>query len=78
MYLLPLIFSLLSIFSVATFWTPAGTASPSQEKQNDTSIINRADAYLKAVVVGDVPALAAVFDDDGILMPPNPRRSKTP
>jgi ketosteroid isomerase-like protein len=71
MYLLPLIFSLLGMFSVATFWTPAATASPAQEKQNDTSIIDRANAYLKAVVAGDVPALAAMFDDDVILMPPN-------
>ena len=71
MYLLPLIFSLLSMFSVATFWTPRAAASGSQEKQNDTSIVKRADAYRKAVIAADVPALAAMFDDDAILMPPN-------
>jgi ketosteroid isomerase-like protein len=71
MYLLPLIFSLLSMLSVATFWTPRAAASGSQEKQNDTSIVERADAYRKAVVAADLPALASMFDDDAILMPPN-------
>jgi ketosteroid isomerase-like protein len=40
-------------------------------KQNDTSTVKRADAYLQGVVDGDVPALAAMFDDDAILMLPN-------
>ena len=71
MYLLPLIFSLLSMFSVATFWAPVATAGPSPTKQNDPSIIEGADAYLKAVVAGDAKAVAAMFDDDAIVMPPN-------
>ena len=71
MYLLPLIFSLLSMFSVATFWSPVATASPSPTKQNDPSIIEGADAYLKAVLVGDARAVAAMFDDDAMVMPPN-------
>ena len=73
MYLLPLIFSLLSMFSVVTYWTPRAAVNGSQEKQNDTSIVDRADAYRKAVVAADVPALASMFDDDAILMPPNQR-----
>ena len=56
MYLLPLIFSLLSMFSVATYWTPRAAVNGSQEKQNDTSIVDRADAYRKAVVAADIPA----------------------
>jgi len=73
MYLLPLIFSLLSMFFGATFWAPGAAPSGSQGKQNDTSIIERADAYRKGVVAADVPALASMFDDDAILMPPNQR-----
>jgi uncharacterized protein (TIGR02246 family) len=73
MYLLPLIFSLLSMFSVATFWTPVAMAGPSPKNQNDRSIIAQADGYLKAVVAGDARAVAAMFDDDAILMPPNQR-----
>ncbi len=71
MYLLPLIFSLLSMFSVVTFWAPVATADPFPAKQNDPSIIEGADAYLKAVVAGDAKAVAAMFDDDAIVMPPN-------
>lgn len=73
MYLLPLIFSLLSMFSVATFWAPVATAAQSAAKQNDPSIIERSEAYLKAVVDGDARAVAAMFNDDAILMPPNQR-----
>jgi uncharacterized protein (TIGR02246 family) len=70
MYLLPLIFSLLSMFSVATFWAPLAASKP-PEKQKDPSIIDRSDAYLKALVAGDAGAVAAMFEDDPILMPPN-------
>lgn len=72
MYLLPLIFSLFSMFSIATFWAPVAAASQSS-KQNDASIIERADAYLKAVEAGDPRAVAGMFDDDAILMPPYQR-----
>jgi len=61
------------MFSVATFWAPVAEAAQSPAKQNDPSIIEGADAYLKAVVAGDAPAVAAMFDDDAILMPPNQR-----
>jgi uncharacterized protein (TIGR02246 family) len=71
MYLLPLILSLLSMFSVGTFWAPVAAASPSSTKQTDPSIIARSDAYLKAVVAGDAGAVAMMFDEDAILMPPN-------
>jgi uncharacterized protein (TIGR02246 family) len=73
MYLLSLIFSLLSMFSVATFCAPVAAATQSSAKQNDPSIVAGADAYLKAVVAGDARAVAAMFDDDAILMPPNQR-----
>src|SRR5215813_15014471 len=73
MYLLPLIFSLLSIFSVAPFWSPVIAETQSPAKQNDPLIIEGADAYLKAVLAGDARAVAAMFDDDAILMPPNQR-----
>lgn len=71
MYLLPIIFSLFSIFFGTTFWAPIATASPTPTKHNDPSIIERADAYLKAVLSGDVAAVTAKFDDDAILMLPN-------
>lgn len=71
MYLLPLIFSLLSMFSVATFWAPIASASEPSARQNDPSIVNRSDAYLKAVVAGDAGAVADMFEDNAILMPPN-------
>ena len=73
MYLLPLIFSLLSMFSVATFWSPVAAETQSPAKQKDPSIIEGADAYLKAVLAGDARAVAAMFDGDAILMPPNQR-----
>jgi len=73
MYLLPLIFSLLSMFSVATPWAPVATASQSQANQSDPAIIQGSDAYLKAVVDGDARAVTAMFNDDAILMPPNQR-----
>ena len=73
MYLLPLIFSLLSMFSVATLWAPVAAESQSPAKQNDPAIIAGSNAYLKAVVDGDARAVAAMFDDDAILMPPNQR-----
>lgn len=68
MYLLPMIVSLLSMFSIATFWAMAG---PSSKNQHDPAIIAEADGYLKAVLAGDARAVAAMFDDDAILMPPN-------
>jgi ketosteroid isomerase-like protein len=71
MYLLPLIFSLLSMFSLATFWTPTVSASEPSARQNDPSIVNRSDAYLNAIVAGDAGAVAAMFEDNAILMPPN-------
>ena len=73
MYLLPVIFSFLSMFSIATFWAPVAAATQSAVKENDPSIIAGADAYLKAVLAGDARAVAAMFDDDAILMPPNQR-----
>ena len=71
MYLLSLIFSLLSMFSVATFWAPIASASGPSARQNDPSIVNRSDAYLKAIVAGDAGAVAAMFEENAILMPPN-------
>lgn len=73
MYLFPLIFSLLSIFSVATLWSPVAAETQSPANQKDPLIIEGADAYLKAVLAGDARAVAAMFDDDAILMPPNQR-----
>ena len=73
MYLLPLIFSLLSMFSVATLWAPAAAESQSSAKQNDPAITEASNAYLKAVVDGDARAVATTFSDDAILMPPNQR-----
>ena len=71
MYLLPMIFSLFSILFGTTFWAPAVVASPAPRDHNDPSIVERADAYLKAVLAGDTKAVAANFDDNAILMPPN-------
>ena len=71
MYLLPMIFSLLTILSGSTFWaSPVAAASPTPT-HNDPSIIERADAYLKAVLAGDIAAVTAKFDHDAILMLPN-------
>jgi uncharacterized protein (TIGR02246 family) len=69
MYKLPLIFSLLSIFPTGAFGVTM--PGPSTAKQNDPSIIEGADAYVKAVVAGDARSVAAMFDDDAILMPPH-------
>lgn len=71
MYLLPLIFSLLSMFSIATFCAPITSASEPSTRQNDSSIVKRSDAYLKAIVAGDAGAVADMFEDNAILMPPN-------
>jgi ketosteroid isomerase-like protein len=69
MYLLPMIFSLLSIFSIATVWAPL--AASAGTNQTDPSIVEGADAYLKAVLACDFPAVSAMFQDDASLMPPN-------
>jgi ketosteroid isomerase-like protein len=71
MYLLPMIFSLYSIFFGTAFWTPVAAASPAPGNHNNPSIVQRADAYLKAVLAGDAEAVSANFDDNAILMPPN-------
>jgi uncharacterized protein (TIGR02246 family) len=71
MYLLPLIFSFLSMFSVATFWAPTASASKRPAKPHDPSIVDRSDSYLKAVVAGDAAAVADMFEENAILMPPN-------
>ena len=71
MYLLPMIFSLVSILSGTTFWAPVAVASPGPRDHNDPSIVERANAYLKAVLAGDAKAVGANFDDNAILMPPN-------
>jgi uncharacterized protein (TIGR02246 family) len=71
MYLLPMIFSLFSIFLGTTFWPSVDAASPTPTKHNNAAIIERANAYLKAVLAGDVEAVTAKFDDDAILMVPN-------
>jgi uncharacterized protein (TIGR02246 family) len=73
MYLLPMIFSLLSLFSIATVGAPFATAMPPNSNPNDPSLIEGANAYLKAVMAGDAQAVAMMFDDDAILMPPNQR-----
>jgi uncharacterized protein (TIGR02246 family) len=62
---------LLSFFFTATFWAPIATASPSEANQSDPSIIEGADAYLKAVLAGDLPTIAAMFQENAIMMPPN-------
>ena len=54
-----------------TFWAPVAAASPAPGNHNDPSIVERADAYLKAVLAGDAEAVSASFDDNAILMPPN-------
>jgi ketosteroid isomerase-like protein len=71
MYMLPMIFSLLSVFYPATFRAIPVAAGPTGFNQNDPSIIEGADAYLKAVLAGDLPAITAMFQEDAILMPPN-------
>jgi ketosteroid isomerase-like protein len=71
MYLLPMIFSLVSIFFTATFLTPVATANPSGTNPNDPSIVEGADAYLKAVLAGDLPTIVAMFQENAIMMPPN-------
>jgi uncharacterized protein (TIGR02246 family) len=71
MYLLPLIFSLLSMSSLATFSAPIASTSKPQPRQSDASIVARSDAYLKAIVAGDAGSVADMFEDDAILMPPN-------
>ena len=70
MYLLQLMFSIFGMFCVAAVWAPV-IASDAPTKQNDPVIIEGSDVYLKAVVNGDTRAVAAMFDDDAILMPPN-------
>jgi ketosteroid isomerase-like protein len=71
MYLLPMIFSLLSIFFTATCLAPVATANPAGTNPNDPSIIEGADAYLKAVLAGDLPTITAMFQENAIVMPPN-------
>lgn len=66
--MLPTTFSLLSIFFTATFFAPIATATPNP---NDPSIIERSDAYLTAVLAGDPATIAAMFQENAILMPPN-------
>ena len=67
MYRLPMILSLLSILSIANLWEPPIAA----ETHDDAAIVEGSDAYLKAVLACDLPAIAAMFDDDATLMPPN-------
>jgi len=71
MHRLPMILSLLSIFSSATPGAPVTSAVAAGILQNDPSIVEGSDAYLKAVLACDVPAIAAMFDEDARLMPPN-------
>ena len=68
MYLLPMIFSLLNIFSMSTVWP---LAAPLGMNQTDPAIVDGADAYLKAVLACDLPAISAMFQDGARLMPPN-------
>jgi uncharacterized protein (TIGR02246 family) len=71
MYILPTILWILGTFIPAPFWAPMTTASTAAVVQNDPSLIEGANVYLKAVLAGDVPAITAMFQDDAILMPPN-------
>jgi len=71
MYPLPMIFSLAGIFAVPTFWSPIAPASQPPISQIDSVIVERADDYLKSVLAGDAGAVAANFDEDAVLMPPN-------
>lgn len=71
MYLLPKIFSLLAILFGSAFWAPILAGPPAPAKHIDPSIVEQADAYLKAVLAGDIAAVTAKFDDDAILMLPN-------
>jgi ketosteroid isomerase-like protein len=64
-----MIFSLFSLLFPAAFVAPEAAAA--QPASQDPSIIEGADAYLKAVLAGDVPAIAAMFQHDAVVMPPN-------
>jgi ketosteroid isomerase-like protein len=69
MYILPMVLSVFSFFFSGAFWAPEAAAQPAA--QNDPAIIEGANAYLKAVLAADVPAIAAMFQEDAVLMPPN-------
>jgi ketosteroid isomerase-like protein len=71
MYWLPIILSLFSAFFPATFWAPVPVPGPTPAAQTDPSIVEGSNAYLKAVLAGDVPAITAMFQEDAVVMPPN-------
>jgi uncharacterized protein (TIGR02246 family) len=71
MYLLAMILSLLSIFSIATVWAPVPAVMAAETDQTDPSIVEGANAYRKAVLACDLPSISAMFEDDASLMPPN-------
>src|SRR5215813_10901802 len=70
---LSMICSLIGFLFTANFWTasPMTVNSPVGSTQTDPSITQGANAYLNAVLDGDLPAITAMFEEDAILMPPD-------
>ncbi|HXU18326.1 MAG TPA: DUF4440 domain-containing protein [Terriglobales bacterium] len=71
MYLLAMILSLVSIFSIATVWAPVPAVIAAETHETDPSIVEGANVYRKAVLACDLPSISAMFQDDASLMPPN-------
>jgi ketosteroid isomerase-like protein len=68
---LSMIFWLFSIFSISIPCASVPAAISPGTHENNPSIVEASDAYLKAVLACDLPAISGMFDDDASLMPPN-------
>ena len=62
-------FFLLSAFLVAPRWLHGAGMGADDATQVDPSLTAGADKYLKAVLAGDAGSVAAMFREDGTLMP---------
>jgi uncharacterized protein (TIGR02246 family) len=65
---LVLVFSFLSLLVPAEFWGVSGMHAAMAPP--DPSLIEGANNYLKAVLAGDVPAIVAMYREDGVVMAP--------
>jgi uncharacterized protein (TIGR02246 family) len=69
MNVLIVVFSLLTLLVPSEFRAPAGTDNAGGGM--DSSVVEGANNYLKAVLAGDVPGIVAMYREDASLMPPN-------
>jgi uncharacterized protein (TIGR02246 family) len=71
MYILVMTFFLLKTFFPATLLALPASASAASVTQADPSVVEGADAYLKAMLAGDESAVVALYREDAVLMPAN-------